>query len=770
MKNRRGAVTALLTIGALVVIGVVSVISSLGLKDKKTTQSRASEVKYGACMYADLNECKTSEICDNTSCEKCSKAEMKAEPDAAYKCKPKVSPVVPKDTTANPPATSTTTSDSDHERQATPLYWGTDQKTGGCGTGQLRGDKNYQFGSCYQGMRCVRCQHGAWLNYNCFEKDISCTETGYNASYCPPPWEVTICSDGLHKCCAGEICLAKGNTDTTAASKISLDTCVKPQCAEGQYCSSTNSTNTCTTGDTRTTKVCNASNQGVCCAKTIEKKECKRYSCGASKTSNNSNYYTYNNDFYSDALATKKIDLSTQCCDAKPACDATEQFSCSKTGKGSYPDGYKRCPDNREQTTNTYYFSSSIMYKGANCTDSLGVSDGPAAIDYCCKPKGALPAQASDICIPTKSVNCNAKTSESVCGVLGANNISPDYFYNSLDKTYAVKKDDGVCASQSETEIKTLCNCISPTPIPPDPCKGYTQKTCGDFCASTGLTASSSNINISLFTNNKGQYYESDCITPIKNGTKDNCVCKTKDTKTTTTFVVTNKCSRVVHLEKLALLYILGPSYWHNMNKDLDVGESTTEAFYECRETGILKYNIRGIPYEMRAPLKCNGVVYIDISEGACHEPSSGAPMTGCMTKYQCETNSNCNCAPNNSCPKYEDDKPGYLCTPKTITTAEATQEKAVLKEPIVVFQNKCSKKMTITNLMFQGSTSYSPNISIAVNADSSESPLVLSHGCISSGMIMLNGSTSDYTAIGPFDCNKNGVTYIELSGSICSQ
>ncbi len=42
MRNRRGEIATILTIGTLIVIGVTAVISSLGLKDKKTTSSRAS--------------------------------------------------------------------------------------------------------------------------------------------------------------------------------------------------------------------------------------------------------------------------------------------------------------------------------------------------------------------------------------------------------------------------------------------------------------------------------------------------------------------------------------------------------------------------------------------------------------------------------------------------------------------------------------------------------------------------------------------------------
>lgn len=54
MRNRRGEIATILTIGTLIVIGVTAVISSLGLKDKRTTSSRASEVY---CIYTTKSSC-----------------------------------------------------------------------------------------------------------------------------------------------------------------------------------------------------------------------------------------------------------------------------------------------------------------------------------------------------------------------------------------------------------------------------------------------------------------------------------------------------------------------------------------------------------------------------------------------------------------------------------------------------------------------------------------------------------------------------------------
>ncbi len=70
MKNRRGAITAILTVGALVVVGVTAIFSSLNLNKKQTTSSKAADV-YLSCNTQDgCDQDEYNGLCEIDSCTK----------------------------------------------------------------------------------------------------------------------------------------------------------------------------------------------------------------------------------------------------------------------------------------------------------------------------------------------------------------------------------------------------------------------------------------------------------------------------------------------------------------------------------------------------------------------------------------------------------------------------------------------------------------------------------------------------------------------------
>ncbi len=322
MKNRRGAVTTILAIGALILLGVTAIFSSLNLNKKQTTSSRAAEscikqscgslstnsnatyyskwddasgaTKYytincapanealmgvgiycksqngtggGAqavippasnggsvyCEFLSLGECR-QEGCSGGTCTKDGCA------SGTVQCKKTNTPPA-----ANPPPAVVTTPAVNQN----PPNWGVN-KGDGCGSGQSGqgGNQNYQFGSCYQGARCVQCQHGGrWLAYNCFETDSSCAAGSADPVFCAYPSELKTCFNGTHKCCEGGMCIKEGNTGTPTIPLSECESSGAACSALTEYCGSSNGT--CNPGDSlsSSSQICNSAIAAKCCVK-----------------------------------------------------------------------------------------------------------------------------------------------------------------------------------------------------------------------------------------------------------------------------------------------------------------------------------------------------------------------------------------------------------------------------------------------------------------------------------------------------------------------
>jgi len=191
LNRRKGEIATLLTLGLVILGGILVIGSSVFLsKNKQTTSTKATEPEYSDCVpdyvcqamisnkYCVLGSCSSSLCGSGSNSFKCQKTST---------------------STSNTPTPSPSVTPIP---QDVPLHWGSNQDNGECGSG----GENYKFGSCYQGRRCVQCQHGkTWLLYNCFENDSTCTSS--DQIYCPSGWPQTQCANGEHKCCNGIQCL-----------------------------------------------------------------------------------------------------------------------------------------------------------------------------------------------------------------------------------------------------------------------------------------------------------------------------------------------------------------------------------------------------------------------------------------------------------------------------------------------------------------------------------------------------------------------------------
>ncbi|MCX6732735.1 MAG: hypothetical protein NTV98_04300 [Candidatus Roizmanbacteria bacterium] len=343
----------------------------------------------------------------------------------------------------------------------------------------------------------------------------------------------------------------------------------------------------------------------------------------------------------------------------------------------------------------------------------------------------------------------------------------------------------GQCVEDEEGgvgECKYVAPAVSPVVSPGNTGECNGPSTCEDYCKTKNLVSPPAYkaIQYYLKPNVADSFWEAGCTTSKTiNATVCGCESTFADQGTvTSTAIITNKCKTDVTVHQLNFRKFIGNVSFFAINKTYKPGNSTTESWQNvCESTAWFSYTINNTSYEPSVNLKCNGVAIIDISGDMCHEVATTnadnavvtdkavtSDKTGCMTEYQCTSNPNCGtCAPNQGCGTYEGGKQGWLCTPKTVNAPPVeTVPQVAPKDPTIVFKNSCGKSISLSNLMFIGSTSYSLNQTVAAGSDSQA--LTVSNGCQASGMLSIGG-TSNYVAVSPINCSKNGTTYIELKG-----
>ncbi len=485
MKSRRGEIATILTVAALVMFGVTALVSSLNLNKKQTTSSRASGCAANECSGGGTLCVPVGTVYYGYKC--CDKGKNPAHPEWTWASNSPVSVGGLNDPGCKQLSCSgnttkkyyqKTTSSSTNYSDAgcstvitktltdycketgganvtpvplsNPLNWGVD-KGGGCGSG---GD-NYQFGSCYQGKRCVQCQHGGqWLSYNCFENDSSCTG---DVVYCDQPWSVKTCANGAHKCCDASkgLCIKSGNKPANGTENISvcLGTGADAVCdSPTEYCGGAGGS--CNTGDSLVSpsKICDSAANKRCCLKKVDTTNyCTgtTYGCIPSSSTGNTNLDKCKNNNYTYSSVLSCGDSSKICCyGSTPAASDCEKNDANCGAGNSHYQG-----DNK--------FS---YYKSKNCTGDkcYSISDSSnckqstwteVANNYCL---GEAPA--------TSACTTDSKSCTGLEGCIGGNSNGYYISGNTTDGNlkYWVKNGNN-CNNKTLDELKTDCGCKAGT-------------------------------------------------------------------------------------------------------------------------------------------------------------------------------------------------------------------------------------------------------------------------------------------------------------------
>ncbi len=490
MKSRRGEIATILTIATLVIVGVTALVSSLNLNKKQTTSSRASGCAANECSGGGTLCVAVGTVHSGYKC--CAAGKNPAHTDWTFASNSPVSVGCVGDagckqlscsgnttkkyyqkttssyTNYSDAACSTTITKTltDYCKEtgganvtpvplSNPLNWGVD-KGGGCGSG---GD-NYQFGSCYQGKRCVQCQHGGqWLSYNCFENDSSCTG---DVVYCDQPWSVKTCANGAHKCCDASkgLCIKSGNKPATGTENISvcLGTGADAVCdSPTEYCGGAGGS--CNSGDALVSpsKICDSAANKRCCLKKANTCTGTGYGCiNTWETGATNNAKCVGKGYKVESAAFSCGDSSKICCyGTTPATsDCDKNYANCGAGNSHYQG------DNKF----SYYKSKSAECAGTELNkDCYSISDSTNCKQLTWTEVGDNYCSGE---APTTSA-CTTSDPKSCTGLEGCVGGNSNGYYisgNTTDGTLKYwEKNGSDCNNKTLAELKTDCGCKAGT-------------------------------------------------------------------------------------------------------------------------------------------------------------------------------------------------------------------------------------------------------------------------------------------------------------------
>jgi len=222
----KGEIATIIAIGTLIFLGVSTLTSSLMLKNKQTssTKARADDIYYKYPTSVPIK--KPTVILTKITTSKCNapedvKKQIAGYSDPLYCCPAGAGRVGGANGSCpnyyhNSSDSSCSPCNIPTVKPAVPTvsYWGID-KGNTC--------NGYKFGECYLGKRCMNCG-----SYNCFKDDEK--TCGVDIDYCPPEAPKTTCYDGSHRCCVEKKgCYSRNKADSNNITNyIPKEQCLYP--------------------------------------------------------------------------------------------------------------------------------------------------------------------------------------------------------------------------------------------------------------------------------------------------------------------------------------------------------------------------------------------------------------------------------------------------------------------------------------------------------------------------------------------------------------